>query len=47
VPVIHMVGDSAEGDPRLNNKTMADWRALLDANGFSGHYVCDAAGRYL
>ena len=44
VTVVHLVADSAEGDPRLNNKTLADWRAFLDANGFNDHWVITAAG---
>ena len=47
VPVIHLVIDSGAGDPRLVSKTLADWRVLLDANGFSQHVLADANGNTL
>lgn len=47
VAVIHLVDDSDQGDPRLVSKTIEGWRALLDANGFTNHYVTSPSGRYL
>lgn len=47
VNVIHLVSGPASpaDDQRLNNKSYAAWRALLDANGFQTHVVADATGR--
>ncbi len=47
VPVIHLIADGTDGDPRLNNKTLVQWRALLDANGFSQHILATVDGQTL
>jgi hypothetical protein len=44
---VHIIADGTGGDPRLNHKTKEQWRALLDANGFSNHVVATASGVWI
>lgn len=47
VPVIHLVGDDTFGHPQMLHKPLTEWRTLLDANGFSQHFLTDQNGNVL
>lgn len=44
--VIHVIGENPD-DVILNVKSPAEWRALLDANGYTDHVVMDMLGTVL
>ncbi len=44
--VVHLISEGV-GDLRLNTKTQAEWRTLLDDNGFNDHFVAKSNGVWI
>jgi len=44
--VVHII-EHNPFDVLMINKTLADWKAWLTLNGFSGHFVADTSGNWL